>query len=454
MRKWRKVEEIRSVLANSSPSIYNEHTNFFPEEPDMNEKREALKQIIKDLHTGAAVKDLRKRFAALIKDTSPEEIADMENSLIQDGFPPEEIQRLCEVHAEVFDKSLKKAGKPSKVPGHPVYTYVEENREARRRLKDLKRALRKFKRDAPDASDMKHFTDLFADFREIEKHYARKENQLFPVLEAKGFTGPTKVMWGKHDEIRAHLRNVGDRFAAHDWGGLSDRFQALAAAVKKMIFLEEKILFPTSARKLGVADWARIKNGEPAIGYAWVKPSDLWDAKLAKTMDTPVTAPSPGVISSAPSGAALTGEASATVQDTSATGSILLSEGRLSPEQIDLMLRHLPLDVTFVDENDRVLYYSEGKERIFPRSPAIIGRDVQNCHPPKSLHVVNEIVRAFKEGTKEVAEFWIQRQDGPVVHIRYFAVRDAEGKYRGVIEVTQEISHLRTLTGERRLLDW
>ena len=412
----------------------------------MNDKREALKQIIKDLHAGAAVKDLRKRFAALIKDTSPEEIADMENALIQDGFPPEEIQRLCEVHAEVFDKSLKKAGKPSKVPGHPVYTYVEENREAKDRLKDLKRALRKFKRGAPDASALKHFSDLFADFREIEKHYARKENQLFPVLEAKGFTGPTKVMWGKHDEIRAHLRNVGDRLAAKDWEGLSDRFKALASAVKKMIFLEEKILYPTSARKLGVADWARIKNGEPAIGYAWIKPSDLWDAKLAKEMDVPITTSSPGVPYSAPGGAASSDETSAT--------SIRLSEGRLSPEQIDLMLRHLPLDVTFVDENDRVLYYSEGKERIFPRSPAVIGREVQNCHPPKSLSVVNDIVRAFKEGTKDVAEFWIQRTNGPFVHIRYFAVRDAEGKYRGVIEVTQEISRLRALEGERRLLDW
>jgi DUF438 domain-containing protein len=364
---------------------------------------------------------------------------------------------LCEVHAEVFDKSLKKAGKPSRVPGHPVYTYVEENREAKRRLKDLKRALRKFKRGAPDASDMKRFSGLFADFREIEKHYARKENQLFPVLETKGFTGPTKVMWGKHDEIRAHLRNVGDRFAAKDWAGLSDRFQTLASAVKKLIFLEEKILFPTSARKLGVADWARIKNGEPAIGYAWVKPSDLWDARLAEEMNASIAGSSPGVPSSAPSGPASTDEQStapAVVPDTSATGSILLSEGRLSPEQIDLMLRHLPLDVTFVDENDRVLYYSEGKERIFPRSPAIIGRDVQNCHPPKSLNVVNDIIRAFKEGTKDVAEFWIQRTNGPFVHIRYFDVRDAEEKYRGVIEVTQEISHLRTLTGERRLLDW
>jgi DUF438 domain-containing protein len=253
-------------------------------------------------------------------------------------------------------------------------------------------------------------------------------------------------MWGKHDEIRAHLRNVGDRLAARDWEGLSDRFKALASAVKKMIFLEEKILFPTSARKLDVADWARIKNGEPAIGYAWVKPSDLWDAKLAKAMGAPITTSSPEVPYSAPGGAVSSGETSAT--------SVPLSVGRLSPEQIDLMLRHLPLDVTFVDENDRVLYYSEGKERIFPRSPAVIGREVQNCHPPKSLNVVNDIVRAFKDGTKDVAEFWIQRTNGPFVHIRYFAVRDAEGKYRGVIEFTQEISRLRALEGERRLLDW
>ncbi len=402
----------------------------------MNNKREALKQIIRDLHAGTPVKDLRKKFSGLIKDTSPEDIADMENALIQEGFPPEEIQRLCEVHAEVFDKSLKKAGKPSKVPGHPVYSYMEENRETKDRLKDLKRALKKLKHGVPEASDVRRFSDLFADFREIEKHYARKENQLFPVLESKGFTGPTKVMWGKHDEIRTHIRNVGDRLAAKDWEGLSEPFKTLASAVKKMIFLEEKILYPTSARKLDVADWVRIKNGEPAIGYAWIKPSDLWDAKLAKAR----------VPFAPPREAASSGETAAT--------SIRLSEGHLSPEQVDLILRHLPVDITFVDENDTVLYYSEGKERIFPRSPAIIGRKVQNCHPPKSLHVVNDIVRAFKEGTKDVAEFWIQRPNGPFVHIRYFAVRDAEGKYRGVIEFTQEISRLRVLEGERRLLDW
>ena len=167
------------------------------------ERQEALKRIIKDLHAGASVKDLRKRFAAIIKDTSAEEIADMENALIQEGFPVEEIQRLCEVHAEVFDKSLKKAGKPSKIPGHPIHTYVAENRETKFRLKELKRAMKRIRFDRPDDPGEKAFAELFASFREIEKHYARKENQLFPALEAKGFTGPTKVMWGSTTKSEA-----------------------------------------------------------------------------------------------------------------------------------------------------------------------------------------------------------------------------------------------------------
>jgi hypothetical protein len=415
----------------------------------MSDHQEALKQIVKDLHAGAAVKDLRKRFAAIIKDTSPEEIADMENALIREGFPVEEIQRLCEVHAEVFDKSLKKAGKPSKVPGHPVFTYQEENREAKRRLKEMKRAVKKEK-------NIRAFADHFASFREIEKHYARKENQLFPALEAKGFTGPTKVMWGKHDEIRAHIRKVAESLAAGDSAGLKDRFQALASAVKKMIFLEEKILFPTSARKLQTADWARIKMGEPAIGYAWVKPSDMWDARLAESMSASEIRDKKGggpIITTA-SYAETTTVATLGPGAEQPADSIRLSEGRLSPEQVDLMLRRLPLDITFVDENDRVCYYSDGKDRIFPRSPEVIGRMVQNCHPPKSVHVVSDIVRAFKEGAKDVAEFWIQREGGPFVHIRYFAVRDAQGTYKGVIEVSQDIAPLRALEGERRLLDW
>lgn len=406
-------------------------------------RQEELKRIIKDLHAGATVKEIRKRFAAIIKDTSAEEIADMENVLIQEGFPVEEIQRLCEVHAEVFDKALKKTGKPSKIPGHPVHTFVAENRETKIRLKDMKKALKKIKDGRPADREIQAFRSLFDDFREIEKHYARKENQLFPALEAKGFTGPTKVMWGKHDEIRGHLKKASDCLASGDIAGLKDGFAALASAVKKMIFLEEKILLPTAARKLKTSDWARIKNGDSAIGYAWVKPAGVWDSRLAESI---------GALT-AVEAAAETRPVPAEAPPSVPAGAIPLAEGRLTPEQINWMLRRLPVDITFVDENDRVAYYSDSPERIFPRSPGVIGRLVQNCHPPKSVHIVNDIVRAFKDGTKDAAEFWIQ-PEGAFIHIRYFAVRDGAGAYRGTIEVSQNIAPLRALQGERRLLNW
>jgi len=407
------------------------------------ERQETLKRIIRDLHSGVPVKKLQKTFAALIKDVSPEEIADMENALIQEGFPVEEIQRLCEVHAEVFDKSLKKVGKPAKVPGHPIYTFVEENKAAKKILKDLKRSLNPLAKGRPDPEDIRKFSEDLARLKEIEIHYQRKENQLFPLLEAKGFLGPTKVMWGKHDEIRAHLKKTAELLQAGDWPALAGQVKTLSGAIKKMIFLEEKILYPTSARKLGLNDWVRIKQGEPAIGYAWVKPSNLWDARLAETRK-PALADQSLVTEASPG---------ASQEELVENNGIPLSTGRLTAEQIDLMLKALPVDITFVDENDKVAYYSDTSERIFPRSPAIIGREVQNCHPPKSVHVVNDIVKAFKEKTKDVAEFWIQK-DGLFIHIRYFPVYDAEGRYRGVIEVSQELSKQRALEGERRLLDW
>jgi DUF438 domain-containing protein len=404
-------------------------------------KQEALKGIIKDLHAGVPVEKLRKTFASLIKQTSPEEIADMENALIQEGFPVEEVQRLCDVHAQVFDRALKKAGKPGRIPGHPIHSYLQENKETKALLKSLKRAVKPLAKGRPDRAEVERFAALFGRFKEIEKHYARKENQLFPALETKSFTGPSKVMWGKHNEIRALIKKTEAALAARDWrqtaGGLAD----LGGAVKKLIFLEEKILFPTAARKLTTSDWARIKKGEPEIGYAWIKPSNLWDAQLAEAMAVamPVQASAPA---HSPS------EAGPAQSD----GAIDLSRGRLTVEQVDLMLKSLPLDITFVDENDRVRYYSDTPERIFPRSPEIIGRAVQNCHPPKSVHIVNAIVQAFKDKTRDKAEFWIRRGELFIL-IRYFPVYDAAGSYRGVIEVSQEISKLKALEGERRLLD-
>ena len=405
---------------------------------ERNRRQEVLKRIIKDLHNGVPVSKLQKTFARLVKDTSPEEIADMENALIDEGFPPEEIQRLCDVHVQVFEKSLARVGKPSKIPGHPIHTYIEENREAVRQLKKLGHLIKLLRKGKKQPGLQGELETEWRRFKEIEKHYQRKENQLFPTLEAVQFTGPAQVMWGKHDEIR-HLIKVFDQYLkAADWNSCFKTFKDLESSIKKMIFLEEKILYPTSVRKLSELDWAKMKQGESAIGYAWVTPAGVYDAKITK------------MLGKNPSDTTRrTNKKEASVME----NQLSLSQGQLTIEQINLMLKNLPVDITYVDENDTVRYYSDTKERIFPRSPAIVGRKVQNCHPSKSVHVVNDIIQSFKEKKKEVAEFWIQK-DGLFIHIRYFPIYDESGSYRGVIEVSQEVSSIRSLEGERRILDW
>jgi len=413
---------------------WEERMSEFTDQKDI--KQEALKGIIKKLHDGVPVDRLKKEFRQIIKDTSPEEIADMENALILEGFPPEEIQKLCDVHAEVFEEALSKVGRPSKMPGHPVHTFLEENKRAKKILKEVSKAVKRFKKGTPKDKDVADFQRSFSVLNEIERHYERKENQLFPVLEEKAFQGPSKVMWGKHDEIRELLKSTARVLETKEWRLLPKRYRDLSAAIKKMIFLEEKILFPASARKLTTADWVKIKSGEAEIGYAWVKPSNLWDTHLAETVEKKED---------------LKTQESEIKEDQ--MEKITLEEGALTPEQLNAMLKTLPVDITYVDENDTVCYYSASNERIFPRSPAVIGRKVQNCHPPKSLHVVDEILGSFKKKKKESAEFWIQK-NGMLIYIRYFPLYDERGEYQGVIEVSQEVSGIQKLEGERRILDW
>jgi uncharacterized protein len=398
-------------------------------------KQEKLKSIIKQLHQGKSLDEVKEQFEKFIKHVSPEEIASVENALIQEGLPVEEVQRLCDVHARVFDSALKKYKNAKKIPGHPIFTFEEENRALEKKLKALKAIV---KNSVRSGSGIKN--ELLAQLESlklIELHYRRKENQLFPYLEKASFTGPSKVMWGKHNEIRDQLKVFEKAILDEDWMKVQKSFQTLSQALKNMIFLEERILFPTSLRKLTEEQWASIKEGEPEIGYAWVAPGNLWDARLArKKLASKKSAP-------APKEAPVKGS----------VGAIGLDTGTLSAEQINLMLKNLPVDISFVDENDRVLYYSQTKDRIFPRSPGVIGREVQNCHPQKSVDVVTRIIESFKRKEKNVAEFWINLA-GKLVHIRYFALYDDEGKYKGVLEVSQDATGIRALAGERRLLDW
>ncbi len=417
------------------------------------ERQLRLKEIIARLHAGEKPAALKREFAALIKDVSALEIAAMEQALMDEGFPPEEIQRLCEVHVEVFKSSLEKGQRPATLPGHPVHTMIAENREATARIRTLSRLtlVARF-----GASNFEARRTALDELGSITMHYARKENQLFPYLERHGFTGPTRVMWGKHDEIRMLLKGASAALEK-DARSFARALRKLARAMRKMIFMEERILLPDASKRLSDQEWAAIRKGEDAIGFAWVRPEALYDAGLV--------APSP---SEPMSSAKPTAPTKPTAQATSAASTaplpvsegeiqsdllVNLNTGSLSLGILDLALRRLPVDFSIVDDQDRVIYYSDSPHRVFPRSPAVIGRSVQNCHPQKSVDTVNRILDSFRKREKSQARFWIE-MGGIMIVIEYHALFDAQGRYRGTLEVSQDATELRALQGQRRLLDW
>ncbi|UCG04636.1 MAG: DUF438 domain-containing protein [Candidatus Heimdallarchaeota archaeon] len=363
-------------------------------------RQEMLKALILELHEGGELDDLQKRFNELLGDVDASEIAAMEQALIDEGsLTAEQITKLCDLHVGIFEYSLDQHTRPETLPGHPIHTYMQENQVARTLISEIRQTSN---------------PETIKKLQEIEIHYTRLENQLFPKLEHAGFTGPSQVMWAKHDEVRELFRQE------------ELNIKELITQIEDLIFKEETILFPTALDLLGSKEWAGVRNGEEEIGYAWVTPGSEW---------VPITPE--------------------TIHKTDITGHDLLQlrTGQLNLSQVSLLLTHLPIEISYIDENDTVRFYSDTPERTFPRSPGVIGRKVQNCHPKKSVHIVNRILDAFKSGQKDSAEFWIKSNDR-FIHIRYFAVRDKDKNYRGTLEVTQDVTTIRELEGEQRLLSW
>ncbi len=425
------------------------------------EKQAGLKVIIAKLHSGMAVSEVKREFAQLIKGVSAEEIAAMEQSLIDEGFPPEEIQRLCEVHVQVFESALEKGRSGTSMSGHHAHSSKAENREAEIRLRGLLSLARSWSWKArvgalksPVAMESQKAQARAAveDLGKIIIHFARKENQLFPFLERHGFTGPSKVMWGKHDEIRAALKALA---AAIDEGpgAFRSHSRSVATSMRRMFFMEERILLPNAMRKLSEREWAEIRRGEDAIGFAWVQPGAEYDAGIVMAKG----AAGSGSALAAFTAAAVAGSASSSSEATPAPATVAdavsLNTGSVSAAILDIALRNLPIDLSIVDDQDRVLYFSDSAHRLFPRSPAVIGRDVQNCHPQKSVAMVEKILDAFKKGERDSARFWLE-MDGKFVVIEYRALRDSSGKYLGTLETGQDATELRSLSGQRRLLEW
>ena len=414
-------------------------------------RKETLKSILRQLHEGKSVDEVKAEFAGLSDEINAEEIAEVEQMLISEGMPVSEVHNLCDVHVAVMRDALERGGSPDTIPGHPLHTFKLENNAVDQTLTGLRRAFEAFKtrRDAQSLAMLCRQAEALLDY---ERHYSRKENILFPYMEKHDFYGPSQVMWQTHDQIRALWKSLFKALPQQpevDAAQLDDIeliLNPLEQTIRDMVYKEEKILFPTSLNLMTEAEWLEARRQETEIGYFVVQPGNQWPpVSQAKPEVKPAAvqfvAPSPTPQTSAPA-----------AQPASGGQELPLNTGALTLKQIDLLLTHLPVDVTFVDENDEVRYFSQTRERIFARTPAIIGRKVQNCHPPQSVHRVTQIVEDFRSGVRDSAEFWIQM--GPkFVHIAYYAIRDENGKYCGTLEVSQDAAHLRSLTGERRLLD-
>lgn len=379
-------------------------------------RKEAVKSIIRMLHTGKTVEELQAEYGHIIAEASAEDIAAAEREVIGEGLPVSEVQKLCDLHVAVFRSGLESEPSPEYNPGHPLFAFRTENELIARTVEAIQGYVHRYADG--DFGILEQLRQNAKNLSVVVNHYDKKENLIFPILEKHGFAGQMQVMWGVDNDIRSQIKKFQTLLETTKPFGITveNVYAEVTRVVLDMVYKEEKVLFPETMSFFTEADWQQM--ADEIAGYA-AKPY------APRQPEADVSAQS---------------------------GLIPLKTGALTVDQIDLLLTNLPLDITFVDENDEVRYFSQGKERIFTRTAAIIGRKVQNCHPPQSVHVVQKILEDFKAGVRDAAEFWIQSH-GAFVFIRYFALRDEVGAYKGVIEVSQNVAGIRALEGEKRLLD-
>jgi DUF438 domain-containing protein len=399
-------------------------------------RKEKLKELILKLHDGAAPGLVREELISTLKHIPYGEVVEVEQELIAEGLPESEVLKLCDIHGEVLEGHVDQSGAKEIPEGHPVDVFIHENLELKKvtaKARELLASLSK----VPEGN-FSNFRNLllgsFNDLMDVDKHYQRKEYLLFPYLEKNEITGPPKVMWGKHDEIREQLKGC---IALLKEGNLSKTdlqeslellYEPTLKALDDMVQKEEEILFPMSMDVLTEEDWWNIHQQTLEFGFTLYDPEIDWQPE--------------GFSGNGDSETGSTGD-----------GNVQLPSGSFTPAEIKAILNTVPVDMTFVDKNDKVKYFTQGEHRIFARSRSIINRDVRLCHPPGSVDIVEKILEDFKSGKESHAPFWIQMQ-GKFILIEYYALRDEQGIYLGTLEVSQDLTHARSLEGERRILSY
>ena len=374
-----------------------------------------------------------------VKTLRPYEIALAEQELKtfdEDECRKEDIQQMMELFQDVLDRS-----RPDLPDDHPIMCYLRENDEMRRLLKQVEEL-------AQYPVIKNQWLELYDELHKFRLHLSRKQNQLYSILERKGFDRPTTTMWLLDDFIRDEIRDA-RRLLEED---KDDEFIAMqptvVADVLDLMQKEETVLYPTSLAMIRPAEFEEMKSGDREIGFAWIQVGK----KAPKADSTKEAVPATAAAGFANELAGLLGKYG--FGGGSTPGALLeVATGQMTLEQINLVYKHMPVDFSYVDENEIVRFYTDTDHRVFPRSKNVIGRDVKNCHPRTSVHLVEEIIEKFRRGEQNEVDFWINKP-GLFIYIYYVAVRDEEGRFRGVLEMMQDCTRIRSLEGSRTLLSW
>lgn len=402
---------------------------------DRTQKKELLKHLILQLHNNEAPEQVKKKLVEILHAVPYNDVVEVEQELISEGLSVEEVLKLCDIHTAVLDGHIDTSSAKPIPEGHPVDTFKQENKYLNNHIEVLKKFLNNL--DGTKENDLEVYTMQLRSFineiSDVNKHYLRKEYLLFPFLEKAGITGPPVVMWGKHDETRELLKAVQEALAnenkltKEDISGIIKLvIEPAIEAIRGMIMKEEEILFPMAMDTLTDENWWQIYNETPIYGFCLYDPKVTWKPENIDTSQVTY----------------MHGNA------------ITLSSGSFGMKELETLFISLPVDITYVDKNDKVKFFSHSPNRVFERNRSIIGRDVRMCHPPQSVNIVEKILDDFKSGKENKAAFWLSNFKGRFVYIEYVALRSSEGEYLGVMETTQDITELRKLEGDQRLLSY
>ena len=372
---------------------------------------------------------------------SPYDVLVIEDTLLDENASIQVVKDEIEPILELFRPALEAHEWDRPDSGHPIDNLLRENRAIESHLAELSGVTDAITADEPPLAAIGDLQTHIETLQGIERHFVRNENELFPYLEEHWkHNQPLDVMWSIPEDIRSHRSTI-ETMASNpgtDPETLSTLYSQFSTMLRGLIFKEERIIFPMAMATLTDDEWRTIQQESADIGYFEIEPEFAYlEFTSADSAGSVTDSPPPKSGGNLPAGAVELG----------------LETGTMALDEIELVFDSLPVDVTYVDENDRVRYFNNPDDRIFPRSGSIIGRTVQNCHPPEGVDRVEEILSAFRSGEEDRARFWFENDERFVV-VEYYALRDEPNRFRGTLEVTQEVSEIRDLDGEQRLIGW